>query len=89
MIKRVVPKSEKEETSEEKIKEKLAKIKEIPKKRKEILKEIKKLRKVKKTVKPRKWTRFLRIGGIIGEYIPIVGALPFWTLIVIQEMKEG
>lgn len=70
--------------SEEKIGEKIKEIKEFPEKKKKLISRAPKLAERLKGGK-----RILKVvGGIIGEYIPIIGALPFWTLIVWSERKK-
>ena len=77
------------ETSEgegghEKIKEKVKEIKELPQKKKKMVTKAKKLTKKLKGKKG-----FFRIaGGVIGEFVPIIGILPFWTWLVWSERKK-
>ena len=70
--------------AEEKAGEKVKEIKKLPQKRKRLASRMKGLAgklKGKKGV-------FRIVGGIIGEYIPILGVLPFWTWIVWSERKK-
>lgn len=70
--------------SEEKTGEKIKEIKDLSGKKKKLASKVQKL--VRK-LKGKKG--ILRVvGGIIGEYIPIVGILPFWTWIVWSERKK-
>ena len=70
--------------SEEKTGEKIKEVKNLPQKK------TKMAAKVKKFAGKLKGKRgALRIaGGIIGEYVPILGILPFWTWIVWSERKK-
>lgn len=70
--------------SEEKTTEKIKEIKELPQRKQKLATRMKKIAgklKGKKGI-------FRAVGGIIGEFVPILGVLPFWTWIVWSERKK-
>jgi len=84
----------KAQEEERNLEERMEEVRQVPQKRKEMKKTIQKMEKMKKAKKmkavgkSKKWLKYLRVGGIIGEYVPVLGVLPFWTLIVIGEMRK-